>query len=308
MNSNNRLCSFIQERNDLQDLNTRFAYLIDYRKNLNDENNNSIIQHDNALEEIKQLYENELNSNKQLIQTISQDNAKLKIDCSKYQAEVSELNEKCVQLEHQVIKLKQQLNDETILRVNCENKIIELKEEFEFQLEIAKKEMESIKSSYNHSFKRLQNDFDSKLIAELRDLRKNAEDDYLQVKDVWEKMNKNKLDEAQSIIKKLNDSNKRLKEEIADSKQTLNELEQELTNYKNKNASLNLELAEKNSEIKNLKQENEKMIEDNGEIQNLNVQLEQEITRFRNTLENEEKRLNIDEADNKNIRKRKNLS
>lgn len=307
-------CSFTKERDELQELNTRLAYVIDSRNRKYDENNNPIAQYTNAIEDLKNVYHNELDSNKEIIKTLSEENAKLKIDLGNYKAETIELNEKCALLENQVTKLKQQLNKETILRVNCENKIIELKEQLEFHQEITRKEIATIHSSNESLLRRQQFDFDSKLVAELQNLRNKVDENYVKVKEVWEKMSQNKLEEAHNSIKKLNESNTRLKEEIADLRQKSNELEQELESFKFKNTNLNLnidnlktKLAEKNEEIEYLKHQNDKITDGKDELQSLNAHLEEEITRFKNALENEEKRLNIDISILPNGKKRKNF-
>jgi hypothetical protein len=88
-------------------------------------------------EEIKKLFETELDDARQLVQELAHEKASLTIDAAKYKAESEEasakLSKQTRDKEEQVAKLKKQLEDETLARTDLANKNQTLKEDLAFK-------------------------------------------------------------------------------------------------------------------------------------------------------------------------------
>ena len=101
------------------------------------------------------------------------------------------------ELEKQVAKLRKQLEEETLSRVDLENKNQTLKEELSFKASVYDKEVMQLRTSKRTEVEqadlRMREEYDSRLISELQRIREEAEDKIQEMKDEVERRYQNKL-------------------------------------------------------------------------------------------------------------------
>jgi lamin B len=101
------------------------------------------------------------------------------------------------ELEKQLNKLKKQLEEETLARVDLENKNQTLKEDLTFKSSVYDKEVMQMRTSKRVEVEqadlRAREEYDSKLLAELQRIREDAEDKIQEMKDDIKRSYQNKL-------------------------------------------------------------------------------------------------------------------
>ena len=111
--------------------------------------------------------------------------------------ELSQLRPAHKELEKQLNKLKKQLEDETLSRVDLENKNQTLKEDLTFKSSVYDKEIMQMRTSKRVEVEqadlRARDEYESKLVAELQRIREEAEDKIQEMKDDVERRYMNKL-------------------------------------------------------------------------------------------------------------------
>jgi lamin B len=111
--------------------------------------------------------------------------------------ELSQLRPAHKELEKQLNKLKKQLEDETLTRVDLENKNQTLKEDLTFKSSVYDKEIMQMRTSKRVEVEqadlRARDEYESKLVAELQRIREEAEDKIQEMKDDVERRYMNKL-------------------------------------------------------------------------------------------------------------------
>lgn len=242
---------------------------------------------------------------------INQGNAERK----RLEGDIKNLNEENKTLDDKSESLKKQLEEETILRVDLENRNQSLNEELQFQRQLYNKELEEvrikeyeIKEVYQENVK---SQYEQKLNKELTELREENENRLaqyrLELEDKYEAQlsavhddldrKLSDLQNAQSKIKQLNSTytymtseieqvkkeNKSLKDKVAD----LNKLIEQERDWNQ--AALN----RKDEEIDHLNSRLQVVLDENKDLVDDKIKLDNELATYRKLLETEENRLNI---------------
>ena len=229
--------------------------------------------------------------------------------------ELQLLKPQLVEVEKQLAKLKKQLEDETLLRVDLENKNQTLKEDLQFKAQIYEKETHQLRSSKRTEIEqvdvRLRDEYDSKLVAELQRIRDEAESKIQDMKDEVERRFSNKLAEAESQAKRNGTATNTLRDELQTYRSRCDEFQAEIRTLQGKvaageakqreledrvskaNGKHEREMAEREAEIQQLRKELNEMLLDYQELYDIKIALDMEISAYRKLLESEEQRLNI---------------
>jgi len=361
----------LHEKEDLQNLNDRLVVYIDTVRRLESENNRlqSVVMSYNEnssrdINDIKSLYEKELEDAKRLIDELAKEKACFEINYNKSSADSVELSKQLEKLRHDYKtvegkfkniesecleyksryeslssesarkreeldqlrpahadlvksqnKLRRQLEDETLLRVDVENKNQTLKEDLQFKSQIYDKEVDQLRSSKRVEIEevdvRLRDEYDSRLVNELQRVRDETETKISEMKEEVERRFQNKQKDLAGTIKRLNAANEALKEELTSAKLTREEHQQDLKQAQARLAQQEVRTRELEDKLRRQATKNEKESSDkdtkldevNQQIQELminyedlydvKINLDREIASYRKLLESEEQRLNI---------------
>jgi chromosome segregation ATPase len=211
---------------------------------------------------------------------------------------------------------KKQLEDETIQRVDLENRIQSLKEELAFKSQIFEQELnESVSRSrvvVEEADGILQHEYENKLGAALKEMREDMEEQMRKNREDTEAVFEKRLAElrelssrgvngsgdkmqaefrnAQKHIEELNAEIVRLNMQRQDSEARLRDLENQLRKEQDSHAIDNDML---NAEIQRLRKQNEEQLAEYRDLMDIKIQLDAEIAAYRKLLESEESRLNL---------------
>jgi dsDNA-specific endonuclease/ATPase MutS2 len=113
-------------------------------------------------------------------------------------------------LEKQLDKVKKQLEDETLLRVDLENKNQTMKEELSFKTNVYDKEINQLRTSKRVEVEqadlRLRDEYDSRLISELQRMREEADEKIQEMKQEIDKRYQTKTGDTESAAKSYQNS------------------------------------------------------------------------------------------------------
>ena len=108
-------------------------------------------------------------------------------------------------------KLRRQLEEETLARVDMENKNQSLREALQFKTSVYEKEVAEVSESKRVQLQveesKMRAEYDSKLVAELQHIRQQADDKIDEMRSQVEKRYHNKLGRNFSIPKLIRESN-----------------------------------------------------------------------------------------------------
>jgi lamin B len=218
-------------------------------------------------------------------------------------------------LEKQVTTLKRQLESETLLRVDLENKNKTLREELQFNAQVHETAIEEIRRQRTYDVKSydggLQRQYDDRLLNELQELRLQTDQEMQALRDDIAGQYQKKIEDLEKTIRRNADqvgayrsdvtSYRERIEDITKSRDALNEkvsfleqrcrdLEDRLHHAQEKQDQL---LTEREDDIERLKQQIEQMQIDYQNLLDIKIGLDREIATYRKLLESEEERLNI---------------
>jgi len=159
--------------------------------------------------------------------------------------ELKYLKPLCSELEKNLTKLRKQLEEETLLRVDLENKNSTLKEDLNFKSQIYEKETDQLRLSKRTEIEqvdnRLRDEYDSKLMRELNHIRAEADSKINSMKDEIEKRYNNKYQEAETSAKRSKHIIDALREELSgvntkytDYQTDIKNLNAKITTYENR--------------------------------------------------------------------------
>ena len=229
--------------------------------------------------------------------------------------ELSHLKPHAADLEKKLANLKQQLEDETLLRVDLENKNQTLKEDLQFKSQVYEKEIEQLRSSKRVEIEqvdnRLRDEYDSRLVMELQRIREETENKIREMKDDVNRSYQSKFSDAESSVRRSQQTTVILREELSSLKSKNDEINIDLNNLKTKCSSLETKSRDleeklkranlkyetdinlKENEIDGLRKDIQELLSDYQELYDIKIALDMEIATYRKILESEEQRLNI---------------
>ncbi|GIY13694.1 lamin Dm0 [Caerostris extrusa] len=315
----------IQEKADLQNLNDRLAIYIDTVRNLEQENSrlSTLIRttQETTTKEVtnvKNCYEKELGEVRKVLDITAKEKAKLQLEADKWKNEaddlrikkrVSHLSAENRRLENQLrdaladnddlskqlSNLKKKLDEETLSRVDLENRLQSAKEELSFKESIYQREITETRHLKETEISELNNqlaeNYEQKLAdktiyeTKIADLQKKLDRNADFSNSYREELRtlKSKVDNLSSRNSTLESSNTSLLNRIKDLEKML---EQEREWH---NDALNA----KEEELRTLRNEMEQQLAEYRELLDIKVALDMEIAAYRKLLEGEEIRLNI---------------
>lgn len=218
-------------------------------------------------------------------------------------------------LEKQVAALKRQLESETLLRVDLENKNKTLREELQFNAQVHETAIEEVRRQRTYDVKSfdsgLRQQYDDRLLNELQELRLQTEQEMQTLRDEIAGQYEKKIEDLEKTIRRNVDqvgsyrsdvtSYRERIEDVTKSRDALNDkvlyleqrcrdLEDRLHRAQEKQEALS---AEHEDDLERLKQQIEQMQIDYQNLLDIKIGLDREIATYRKLLESEEERLNI---------------
>jgi len=224
-------------------------------------------------------------------------------------------------LEKQVTTLKRQLENETLLRTDLENKNKTLREELQFNHQVHETAIDEIRRQKRFEVKSrddgLRQQYDDRLLHELQQLRVQTDQEMQAIRDDIAGKYEKKIADLQNTIRRHDEQAgsyktdvKSYRERIEDITKTRDALNDKVSHLEKR--CLDLEdrlhrsqqkqdelLAERDDDIQRLKQQIEQLQTDYQNLLDIKIGLDREIATYRKLLESEEERLNI--SDNSSL-------
>ncbi|VDN11833.1 unnamed protein product [Dibothriocephalus latus] len=221
-------------------------------------------------------------------------------------------------LEKRLEAMRRDLEAETILRTDLENKVAGLREELDFKNRLFDEERQKLVSRTLTIEEEIEDrkaaEYESRLADELLSFRQQTGDELqvyrTQMENTFQATQK-KLDELRAANSNASDESVRLRDEIVVVRKRADDLTHELAKKSGEVDLLNrrlsdlermlrlqredfeAQLQEKRAEVKRLQDELEQRFGEFTDLMNTKIALDQEILMYRKMLEGEESRLNI---------------
>lgn len=218
-------------------------------------------------------------------------------------------------LEKQVNALKRQLESETLLRVDLENKNKTLREELQFNQQIHDTAVQEIRRQKHYEVRSpndsLRQQYDDRLLNELQQLRMQTDQEMQAIRDEIAGQYERKIEDLQNTLRRNSDQVgtyrsdlTSYRERIEDATKTRDALNDKVIGLEQRCRDLedrlhrsqqrqDDSLAERDDEIQRLKLQIEQMQIDYQNLLDIKIGLDREIATYRKLLESEEERLNI---------------
>lgn len=231
------------------------------------------------------------------------------------EGEASRLRGEVANLERQIAALKKQLEEETLLRVDLENRIQSLKEELAFKSQVYEQELNESRTRTTTTIDEIdagvREEYETKLADALHQLRQEQEDNIRQVRLEVEDLYETKVNDLQGALDRSTSVGHSSREEYLITKRRVDELQSEVTKLRAQNAAYesrieDLEnqlrseqdlfeqrLLQKDTEIVELRNSLDEQTREYADLLDVKLRLDSEIEAYRRLLEGEEERLNL---------------
>ncbi|CAH8536669.1 unnamed protein product [Schistosoma rodhaini] len=248
------------------------------------------------------------------IENLERELSKYKQDHDAYQPLLSDYHV----LEKRFEEMKRDLEAETLLRTDLENKILGLKEQLDFRSRLFDEEREKLveRSLYieEEVEGRKQAEYESRLTEELRSIRDQTASELEEYKIQMEETFESKLGQLKSSANFSAEDASRQRSELLIARKRADELSHDLSKkiaelelLQRRVADLERQLADERKdfesqllfqrqEVNRLKEELEESFREFTDLMNTKIALDQEILMYRKMLEGEESRLNLTPA------------
>ncbi|KAK7465184.1 hypothetical protein BaRGS_00037647 [Batillaria attramentaria] len=211
--------------------------------------------------------------------------------------ENANLRAEIAKLEKQLAVAKKQLEDETLLRVDLENRVQSLKEDLHFKSQVYEQELEESRVRTTTQIEevdgRLEQEYEARLLEALRDIREQHEVDLQTVRSELETLYENKIADLKAQAERSNTASGSAWEELRVTRKRLDELQGELGKLRAENAGYELRLRDIENQMARERDEFREQTQEYSDLLEIKIRLDREIDAYRKLLETEESRLNI---------------
>lgn len=233
------------------------------------------------------------------------------------EAQNAELQKDLAAIERQLATARKQLEEETLLRVDLENRMQSLKEDMAFKSQVFEQELNETRTRTTTSTEEVDGvntEYEDKLADALREMREEHDLHLQLVREEIETSYEAKLMNLQTQIDRSAGSSSLIREELKSSKRRIDDLLSEMNSMKAQNAQYQKRIAEleaqierdsaeflsqlaaRDDEIKRLRESLAELTEESAELWSVKVKLDMEIAAYRKLLEGEEERLNLSDS------------
>ncbi|XP_071794203.1 lamin-B1-like isoform X1 [Asterias amurensis] len=228
---------------------------------------------------------------------------------------VNDLRKTLASKEKQLTAAKKQVEEETVMRVDLENRLQSLKEELAFKKSLYDEELKEVRSKTTIDFteidSRARSDYESKLIESLQELREEHMLQSTMLREETETLFESKLSDLKALAERHRNTAVASHDELRIMRTKVDNLQSELTSIKSQNDALisrikDLEnqlkmeqdshfeaLNDRDKELQQLRDAMANQLMEYEELMNIKLSLDTEISAYRKLLEGEEGRLKI---------------